>query len=308
MLLSYFKNYFTREFNLTTHLAVLAFLGICIGLNYNYSIYPNYFRVSRYSEWGVLKLWGMFAFAFLGTIGLIAALEKQNKIRFSVSFIVLGLLALFFISLDSSYYLLKYGKQLIPIDSPNARFYYKLIANGISLFSILLPCLIIYKIVKKFKPELYGLKRNGANIAPYFVFIGIMIPVIYIAASIDETLLNYYPSYKPQANDATPYVNWLKITIYELFYGVDFISVEVIFRGFMVVGLSRFVGKHAILPMVACYTFLHFGKPMLETIGSVFGGFALGILAFESRNIYGGIAVHLGVAYTMEFIAFVLKA
>ena len=75
----------------------------------------------------------------------------------------------------------------------------------------------------------------------------------------------------------------------------------------MVVGLSRYLGKNAILPMVACYAFLHFGKPMWETIGSVFGGFGLGVLAYESKNIYGGLIVHLGVAWGMEFSAFILS-
>jgi hypothetical protein len=42
----------------------------------------------------------------------------------------------------------------------------------------------------------------------------------------------------------------------------------------------------------------------METVGSVFGGFALGVLAYKSRNIYGGIIVHLGVAWGMELAAF----
>ena len=72
----------------------------------------------------------------------------------------------------------------------------------------------------------------------------------------------------------------------------------------MVVALSKFVGREAILPMVAVYCFLHFGKPMSETISSIFGGYILGILAYSSRNIYGGLIAHLGVAWGMEYMAF----
>ena len=102
-----------------------------------------------------------------------------------------------------------------------------------------------------------------------------MIPIVFLA-SFQEGFTKYYPSFSKSLVDGIPYPNWLKVGIYELCYGFDFFSVELFFRGFMVVALSRFVGKEARLPMVACYAFLHFGKPMMETIGSVFGGFALG--------------------------------
>ena len=68
--------------------------------------------------------------------------------------------------------------------------------------------------------------------------------------------------------------------------------------------LSRYMGAGVIMPMVAVYAFLHFGKPMGETIGSIFGGTILGILAYYSRSILGGIIIHVGVAYLMEFTAF----
>ena len=56
--------------------------------------------------------------------------------------------------------------------------------------------------------------------------------------------------------------------------------------------------------MITVYCFLHFGKPMGEAISSIFGGYILGILAYESRNIYGGLIAHLGVAWGMEYLAY----
>ena len=100
---------------------------------------------------------------------------------------------------------------------------------------------------------------------------------------------------------------WQTVGIYEICYGSKFISVELFFRGFMVVGLSRIIGRDAILPMVAVYCFLHFGKPVGEAISSIFGGYILGILAYESRNIYGGLIAHLGVAWGMELMAYLQK-
>jgi hypothetical protein len=59
--------------------------------------------------------------------------------------------------------------------------------------------------------------------------------------------------------------------------------------------------------MITVYCFLHFGKPAGEAISSIFGGYILGILAFRSRNIYGGLIAHLGVAWGMDWLAFLNK-
>jgi hypothetical protein len=43
---------------------------------------------------------------------------------------------------------------------------------------------------------------------------------------------------------------------------------------------------------------------MGEAISSIFGGYILGIFAYSSRNIYGGLIAHLGVAWGMEYLAY----
>jgi hypothetical protein len=87
---------------------------------------------------------------------------------------------------------------------------------------------------------------------------------------------------------------------YELSYGLDFLSIELFFRGLLVIGLVRYAGEQAILPMAAFYCTIHFGKPLGECISSYFGGMALGVLAYRTRSILGGLTVHLGLAWMME--------
>lgn len=70
------------------------------------------------------------------------------------------------------------------------------------------------------------------------------------------------------------------------------------------IGFSKLIGKNVVLPMVATYVVLHFGKPMGESISSAFGGYILGIIALYSRNIWGGVFVHGGMAFFMEVFAF----
>jgi hypothetical protein len=68
--------------------------------------------------------------------------------------------------------------------------------------------------------------------------------------------------------------------------------------------LAKYLGSGAIWVMVAVYVFIHFNKPMFEAIGSFFGGYILGVIAYYSRSIYGGIFIHIGVALLMELFAF----
>jgi membrane protease YdiL (CAAX protease family) len=96
---------------------------------------------------------------------------------------------------------------------------------------------------------------------------------------------------------------WVPMAIREIFYGLDFFNVELLFRGFMVIGLSQWLGKDAIMPMVTTYCFLHFGKPVGEAISSIAGGYILGVLAFRTRGIWGGVIIHMGIAWLMELFA-----
>lgn len=88
--------------------------------------------------------------------------------------------------------------------------------------------------------------------------------------------------------------------MYEISYGLDFFSIELFFRGLLVIGLSRYAGEKAILPMAVFYCTIHFGKPLGECISSFFGGMILGVIAMRTRSILGGLIAHLGLAWLME--------
>ena len=92
-------------------------------------------------------------------------------------------------------------------------------------------------------------------------------------------------------------------SIYEFTYGLNFVSLELFFRGAMVIGMAAIMGRHAVLPMAVTYCFLHFGKPAAECISSFFGGYLLGVIALYTRSIFGGCIVHLGIAFLMEAAA-----
>ena len=100
---------------------------------------------------------------------------------------------------------------------------------------------------------------------------------------------------------------WLSVAVFELLYGINFLNIELFFRGFLVIGFARVLGGEAVMAMVGAYVFLHFGKPMTECISSAFGGYLIGILAFKSNRIWGGVALHIALAWSMELFAWIQK-
>ncbi|NJO03767.1 MAG: CPBP family intramembrane metalloprotease, partial [Bacteroidia bacterium] len=124
--------------------------------------------------------------------------------------------------------------------------------------------------------------------SPYLTMLMIMLPLL-VWASFQPAFLHAYPRYLPGSAEACWQVSpWLTVTVYELSYAAQFVALEIFFRGFIVLALARFLGSGAVFPMVAVYAYIHFLKPMPEAIGSVFGGYILGVIAFYSRSVLGG--------------------
>lgn len=145
---------------------------------------------------------------------------------------------------------------------------------------------------------------KGVQWRPYMLMLGFMLPLI-VFASTQPDFLNTYPRLK-QIDFILPHTEHPIIIqlLYEISYGLDFVTIELFFRGFLIFAFVRYVGAAAILPMAAFYCSIHFGKPLFECISSYFGGLILGIVAYRTQSIAGGLAVHLGVAWMMEIGGF----
>jgi len=145
-----------------------------------------------------------------------------------------------------------------------------------------------------------GLTTRNFDARPYFLLLAMLIPLIALA-STQPDFLAVYPKVKNIGfldGHARPLWPWQ--LLYELSYGLDFLNIELFFRGLLVIGLVRYAGNSVILPMAAFYCTIHFGKPLGECISSFFGGLILGVLAARTRSIVGGLIVHLGLAWLME--------
>lgn len=143
----------------------------------------------------------------------------------------------------------------------------------------------------------YGTGAPRSSSRPYALMLLFMLPLI-AAASTQPDFLSIYPKWWHY--DSVRQASGMKKLVYELSYGSDFITIELFFRGFLVLAFGRIAGTKAILPMAVFYCTIHFGKPLGECISSFFGGIVLGVVSYHTGSIRGGLLVHLGIAWLME--------
>jgi len=195
--------------------------------------------------------------------------------------------------------------DLINMPSSEQYFIFKSLRRMSNLIFVLPVLLFLRVFIDRKVKGLYGLCSGNHHVKAYLSLFIVILPIL-IAVSFTPEFLSYYPIGRPWRFDGL-FGNpaWLNATIFEAIYISDFIMVELIFRGALVIGMGTAIGRSAILPMVAVYVALHFGKPVLETTSAIFGGFFLGTLAFQTKHIWGGVIIHIGIALAIELIRFV---
>ena len=154
-------------------------------------------------------------------------------------------------------------------------------------------------------PSAVGLTSRNTNLGAYFLLLLAVLPLVALAATQHDFQTVYPKLHNLAFLDGVAHPAWPWKLLYELSYGLDFLGIELFFRGLLVIALLRFAGTDAILPMAAFYCTIHFGKPLGECISSFFGGLILGVLAARTRTIYGGLIVHLGLAWAMELAGWI---
>ncbi len=89
----------------------------------------------------------------------------------------------------------------------------------------------------------------------------------------------------------------------EALYAAQFVALEFFYRGFFLHGIRRALGYSSIFAMMVPYAMIHFGKPLPEALGSVLAGFILGTVSLKSDSIWGGCAIHIVVATSMDLLS-----
>ncbi len=302
----YLAAHWKEDFSWRYYGGTLLFIGICILANY------VGWEQRTGERWLISKTngseWGMLAYlAFYGVPYYLILLwqtwsEGEGQFWRKRDFWVRSLFGLGLLSFDAGFYYYYSAGGLV--DNPQWRYFVmKCAGNMISAVAIFVPLWIWYRLMDRKTGHFYGLRWQGFDPKPYVWMLVLMVPLI-AAASFLPDFLRAYPNFSPRRMAAIPDLPmWLGYAIFEPIYLIDYTWTEVIFRGFLVLGLVGVLGRHSVMPMVGVYAFRHFAKPLGETIGSIFGGWILGVIALRSRNIMGGVFLHIGVAALMDLFA-----
>ncbi len=167
----------------------------------------------------------------------------------------------------------------------------------IALF-LVVPAVLVRALFKQ------RLRDYGLNLAikrqHWWLYLGLFAAVlpIVVLASRRADFQNIYPFYRGafQATTGT-------ILVWEMAYLTQFLALEFFFRGFLVLGLGRAIGRASIFVAMVPYCMLHFHKPPAEAFAAIVAGIVLGEVSYRTRSIAGGVIVHIGVAVTMELLA-----
>jgi membrane protease YdiL (CAAX protease family) len=175
------------------------------------------------------------------------------------------------------------------------------------VFRLLIPFALAWAVLR-LRPGDLGLRASSNPHAPavrtigplYFaLFLGVLPFVLYAAGT--APFLAKYPLGRAMVQQGHILMNHL--LVHECFYLLVFVSGEAFWRGFLSFGLERDFGVYALALMIVPYVTGHFGKPYIETLGAIVAGGLLGWLALKHRSIWWGVALHYGVAITMDLLA-----
>ena len=304
--LVYVKEYIKEQYHTGLYCSIACLVAFLLFVNYSME-FEDTVMDSFYRK----PIQFFYYFLFQGipyffTCFLVGVFRPEIKFWKNRKFWLISLLGIAIISFDRSFYL----HHLFLNDTVYEVRYYllKLVSNMREIVTILAPLVLFYFLYDvKYLNHFYGLRLKGVSFGPYGLMMVLMAIGVYFA-SLNESFLAHYPVYTEssgvrfaeylQLSTTTPFV------LFEVVYGFSFVMVELIFRGFLIIGLVRYFGDDVVLPMAVTYCVLHFGKPLGESISSVFGAYILGIIALKSKNIWGGVFVHAGIAILMDFFAF----
>ncbi len=284
---------FVRESDKRLMYAVTLFTGLLVFFNYRYGMDPqirkNPFPVKLIAWYGVSATAFIIPYLFGLATG---SIKKPVPSRYVLLLLLAPLIFALKLSLN---FQLKFSSD------PAYNYYWNQVAYW-PLLGLITGALLflIWRKLDRDQP-FYGFNTRGVSWKPYWLMLLVMLPLVALA-SLQPDFRAAYPKLNsitdiPGNEDISTWHHLL----FELSYGSDFVTIELFFRGFLVLAFIKWAGREAILPMACFYCTIHFGKPLAECISSYFGGIILGIVAYHTRSILGGLMVHLGVAWMMEW-------
>ena len=154
---------------------------------------------------------------------------------------------------------------------------------------LIVPLLIIVVLFRE-SPYEYGFSLGDWKLGILYTVIGIlfMAPVIYYLGSGDASMQKYYE----------PYLRGLPWTTF-----LDLVGWEFFFRGWILFAYARKFGHDALWLQAVPFALAHIGKPEIETLSTIFGGFAFGWVAWRTESFVWPLLIHWFIATFIIIVA-----
>jgi membrane protease YdiL (CAAX protease family) len=158
-----------------------------------------------------------------------------------------------------------------------------------TLLYFVIPMLIVLLVFREKAGE-FGFTLGDWKAGLILTLGGIILiaPVLLLVGRGDPVMKNYY---KP----LLPGLPWNTL--------LDLFSWEYFFRGWLLFGLGRKFGPEAIWLQAVPFALAHMGKPEVETLSTIFGGFAFGWIAWRTKSFVYPLLIHWFVASFIIIVA-----
>ncbi len=162
-----------------------------------------------------------------------------------------------------------------------------------TLLYFIIPMFFILVVFRE-NPKDYGFGFGDwkAGIVITLGAIVLLAPILWLIGRGNASMQNYY---KPMMTG----LPWNTL--------LDLFGWEFIFRGWLLFGYARKFGPEALWLQAVPFALAHMGKPELETLSTIFGGFAFGWVAWRTKSFFYALLIHWFVAsFTIVVAAGVL--
>jgi membrane protease YdiL (CAAX protease family) len=154
---------------------------------------------------------------------------------------------------------------------------------------LVIPLLILVLFFRE-NPREYGFTFGDWKLGLTYTVLGILImaPVIYYLGQGNASMKTYYERFLP----GLPWTTFL-----------DLIGWEFFFRGWILFAYARKFGPEALWLQAVPFAMAHIGKPEVETLSTMFGGFAFGWVAWRTRSFVWPFLIHWFIATFVILVA-----
>ena len=154
---------------------------------------------------------------------------------------------------------------------------------------LIIPLIFIILIFREY-PREYGFTFGDWKAGLLITVLGILImaPIIYYLGHGNESMRIYY---RPHTV-GLPWITFL-----------DLIGWEFFFRGWILFGYARKFGPEALWLQAVPFALAHISKPEVETLSTIFGGFAFGWVAYRTQSFVWPFLIHWFIATFIIVVA-----